>query len=351
MKGSETNDKKSIKNSNNNVNNSSINRSLREIYYQEIENKEGIEIYNYLINCSEQEFEKVMNFTQYWDDEEWKQDGATQLVAYRALALCASSKKEYIKEREGKKGQTDNKDLELILEKTKKDAEADANAMSAEELEEEIEELNYDIIDKRNNGEYENEQEEEIDKARLSIYKKVYKKKTGTNYGSNSGSSSNGGGTSSGGNSGSSSNGGGTSSGGNSGSSSNGGGTSSGGNSGSSSNSGGTSSGNNKPITSDTASIPDPIEDPSTYDPSKKNIETSKLTEIMKTLTTTLTTIGIGASVISLLAIGVKFMIGSLEERAKYKETMIPYLIGIILVCTISTIIRILSLFFFNIGN
>ena len=42
-------------------------------------------------------------------------------------------------------------------------------------------------------------------------------------------------------------------------------------------------------------------------------------------------TIGTIVSVIMLIVIGIKYMVGSIEERAEYKKTLFPYLIGAIL--------------------
>ena len=42
--------------------------------------------------------------------------------------------------------------------------------------------------------------------------------------------------------------------------------------------------------------------------------------------------VGIVASVVILIAIGIKFMLGSAEEKAEYKKTLMPYLIGAIIV-------------------
>ena len=41
--------------------------------------------------------------------------------------------------------------------------------------------------------------------------------------------------------------------------------------------------------------------------------------------------ISVVVSVISLMVIGIKYMMGSAEEKAEYKKTFIPYLIGAIL--------------------
>ena len=41
--------------------------------------------------------------------------------------------------------------------------------------------------------------------------------------------------------------------------------------------------------------------------------------------------VGTIVSVIVLMIIGIKYMIGSVEERSEYKKNMIPYLIGAVL--------------------
>ena len=52
--------------------------------------------------------------------------------------------------------------------------------------------------------------------------------------------------------------------------------------------------------------------------------------------------IGRVVSVIMLMAIGIKYMLGSVEEKAEYKQTIIPYLIGAALVFSGTTIPQIL---------
>lgn len=51
-----------------------------------------------------------------------------------------------------------------------------------------------------------------------------------------------------------------------------------------------------------------------------------------------ITTVGVVVSVVVLVVLGIKYMIGSAEEKAEYKKTMIPYIIGAILVFAASTI-------------
>ena len=48
--------------------------------------------------------------------------------------------------------------------------------------------------------------------------------------------------------------------------------------------------------------------------------------------------IGSIVSVLALVLIGIKYMMGSIEEKAEYKETMTYYIVGAILVFAISNI-------------
>lgn len=48
--------------------------------------------------------------------------------------------------------------------------------------------------------------------------------------------------------------------------------------------------------------------------------------------------IGSIVSVLALVLIGIKYMMGSVEERAEYKQTMMYYILGAILVFAISNI-------------
>lgn len=43
-------------------------------------------------------------------------------------------------------------------------------------------------------------------------------------------------------------------------------------------------------------------------------------------------TVGVVTAVIILMVLGIKYMMGSAEEKAEYKKTMIPYIIGAILI-------------------
>lgn len=49
-------------------------------------------------------------------------------------------------------------------------------------------------------------------------------------------------------------------------------------------------------------------------------------------------TIGVLVAVVILLILGIKYMVGSAEEKADYKKSMIPYLVGAVLIFAASTI-------------
>lgn len=66
--------------------------------------------------------------------------------------------------------------------------------------------------------------------------------------------------------------------------------------------------------------------------------EDADFTKKVNIIVTAVRTIGIMISVITLSIIGIKFMIGSVEDRAQYKQTLIPWIIGAILVVAITTI-------------
>ncbi len=55
-----------------------------------------------------------------------------------------------------------------------------------------------------------------------------------------------------------------------------------------------------------------------------------------------LTTIGMYVSVIILIILGIKYMMGSAEEKAEYKKSLMPYVIGAGLVFSASAIAQII---------
>lgn len=49
--------------------------------------------------------------------------------------------------------------------------------------------------------------------------------------------------------------------------------------------------------------------------------------------------VGIVVTVITLLVLGIKYMTGSITEKAEYKKSMIPYLIGVVIFFGLSQIL------------
>ena len=84
--------------------------------------------------------------------------------------------------------------------------------------------------------------------------------------------------------------------------------------------------------------------DPNDYNPNNGNAEApAKFTNMVGTIATTIQTIGITLSVIVIGLLGIKYMTGSVEEKADYKKSMIPFLVGTVLIVAVGTIIRIVN--------
>ncbi len=84
------------------------------------------------------------------------------------------------------------------------------------------------------------------------------------------------------------------------------------------------------------------IEDITSYNP-KPVTGTETITNKFAPIVGTIITVGIVLCVVALAIIGVKYMLGSVEQKAEYKKTMVPFLIGIFMIVGITTIIGIVS--------
>lgn len=79
---------------------------------------------------------------------------------------------------------------------------------------------------------------------------------------------------------------------------------------------------------------------PSDYDPGGiTKEETSYIFAKTNMILGAIKNISIVTSVITLMIIGVKYIIGSAEEKANYKQTLVPYVIGCIMVVSGTTIV------------
>lgn len=60
------------------------------------------------------------------------------------------------------------------------------------------------------------------------------------------------------------------------------------------------------------------------------------------TIVSGLTILGTVIAIAGIMILGIKYMMGSVEQKADYKKTMIPYLVGCILIFTITRIVSII---------
>lgn len=82
--------------------------------------------------------------------------------------------------------------------------------------------------------------------------------------------------------------------------------------------------------------------DPATYNPGRNNQKPEQLTNIAGIVLGAINVVGIFISVGMLMIIGIKYMMGSIEEKARYKETIYPYLIGAILLSAGTTFVNVI---------
>ena len=68
--------------------------------------------------------------------------------------------------------------------------------------------------------------------------------------------------------------------------------------------------------------------------------DTTGISNVGANIVSIITTIGIIVAVIVLLVLGIKYMMGSAAEKAEYKKTMIPYLVGAVLIFGASAIAK-----------
>jgi type IV secretory pathway VirB2 component (pilin) len=77
------------------------------------------------------------------------------------------------------------------------------------------------------------------------------------------------------------------------------------------------------------------------WDPSGGGDGDSKLLEIGNKIIGPIQVIGSLVSVIAIIIIGIKYMLGSVEEKAQYKETLGPYFLGAVFVFGITNVLSI----------
>ena len=74
----------------------------------------------------------------------------------------------------------------------------------------------------------------------------------------------------------------------------------------------------------------------------------SEISKVGKAIVGILQTVGIVLSVVILIILGIKYMMGSAEEKADYKKSMMPYIVGAALIFAASAFAQVIYGFFSN---
>ena len=68
------------------------------------------------------------------------------------------------------------------------------------------------------------------------------------------------------------------------------------------------------------------------------NVNTANIESAGNQIATFIRNVGIVVAVLILMTLGIKYMMGSAEEKAEYKKTMIPYVVGAVLLFSASAL-------------
>ena len=86
----------------------------------------------------------------------------------------------------------------------------------------------------------------------------------------------------------------------------------------------------------------DPTTNPGAWKPDIDDSTSTEFKPMIESVLGYINVIGIVISVVVLVIIGIKYLLGSIEEKAEYKKTMTGYLIGALLVFLTTTVANIL---------
>ncbi len=73
-----------------------------------------------------------------------------------------------------------------------------------------------------------------------------------------------------------------------------------------------------------------------------QDVQVASLKKAGNTMLTVITAVGIVISVVILIILGIKYMLGSVAEKAEYKKTLLPYVIGAGILFSASVIAQII---------
>ena len=81
-----------------------------------------------------------------------------------------------------------------------------------------------------------------------------------------------------------------------------------------------------------------PLDNPEQYNPMEARDNDEGLKDMTEIILGVINAVGTILSVVILMIIGIKYMLGSIEEKAEYKKTMMSYVIGAILLFAVPTV-------------
>ena len=82
--------------------------------------------------------------------------------------------------------------------------------------------------------------------------------------------------------------------------------------------------------------------DPDKYNGTTENVKTQGVVNWVDTVVNIVSIVGSGIAIIALIVLGIKYMMGSVEEKAEYKKTMLPYLIGAVFVFGAAVLVKVI---------
>lgn len=83
--------------------------------------------------------------------------------------------------------------------------------------------------------------------------------------------------------------------------------------------------------------------DPSVWNNKAGNkINTTEIESFSASIINVISIVGSAAAIITLIILGIKYMMGSAEEKAEYKKTLLPYIIGAAMVFGASVLVGVI---------
>ena len=74
----------------------------------------------------------------------------------------------------------------------------------------------------------------------------------------------------------------------------------------------------------------------------QSNVKNDQLVAIGNRVVNIIQVVGIVVAVVILLIIGIKYMVGSASEKAEFKKSMIPYIVGAVLIFAGTSIVKVI---------